>query len=161
MEFKKVGSISLPQRDTINDYNGLFLTFDLDWCHEDVLHDTIELIDKYDATATFFVTNKLSCLSGIETKPNIELGIHPNCNPLFSIGANRGETDAESIIDDLLNIVPSALSVRSHSLVTSTRLTKMFFKKGLTHESNIKITKAAVPAISPFIHPSGMIICPY
>jgi hypothetical protein len=152
---KTISDISLG-----NPNDGLFITFDLDWCHEEVLLDSINLLEKYNAKATFFVTNFLDCLDNLSSSENYELGIHPNFNP-FIHDVKKPESSPQKIIDDLLTIVPDARTIRCHSLLQSSRLTQLFFQKGITHESNIKIPNLAAPDARPFKHPTGMIMCPY
>ena len=156
--FNKVSEIELPLVDS--GVRAVYITFDQDWCHEEVLLDSLSLIEEYQATATIFLTNRLSYMNLLYNNQSIELGIHPNINPLID-GNCCSSDNAEEIIDGLLSLVPAARSVRSHSLVTSSRLTELFFLKGLTHESNIKIPLVAAPSITPFRHPSGMIMCPF
>ena len=61
-----------------------------------------------------------------------ELGIHPNFNPLLD---GKGGS-AEYIIDQMLELVPEAVSVRSYSLVQSSRLHELFHRKGLIFDCN-------------------------
>ena len=135
------------------------LTFDLDWCHEEVLLDTISLLAEYEVKAVLFVTNTLPALEALGKNDQFELGIHPNFNSLLSGGrCPMGDLSAEKEVDRLMAIVPDAKSVRSHSLCTSTRLTELFRAKGLTHESNLRLPASPV---APFRHHSGMIMCPF
>jgi len=64
--------------------NKIFLTFGLDWCSDEVLFYTLEIIEKYDIKATFFITHYTSLLEKIRKNSNIELGIHTNFNYLLS-----------------------------------------------------------------------------
>jgi len=138
------------------------LTFDLDWCHEEVLLDTISLLAEYKAEAVLFVTNPLPALEALGKNDQFELGIHPNFNALLSGGRDpNGDLSAEKEVDRLLAIVPDAKSVRSHSLCTSTRLTELFRSKGLTHESNFRLPSSPACPVAPFRHQSGMIMCPF
>ena len=44
-QFKTISQISINNPST---WEGkIFLTFDVDWAHDDVLKDTIEIVDKY------------------------------------------------------------------------------------------------------------------
>lgn len=137
----------------------IYLTFDLDWCHEEVLADTIDILKEYGTKATLFVTSKLGCLNFLQRENNFELGIHPNFNLFFK--NHKICEGAEKIIDNLLEIVVDPKSVRCHSLVQGGPLTDLFIKKGLTHESNIKIPLYLSKSILPFRHHSGMIMCPF
>lgn len=137
----------------------IYITFDLDWCHDDILCDTLDIINEYDVKATFFATKGAPSVSLIEQNSNYELGIHPNFNPLLTESAAC--ITAESIIDDLLSTNPNAKSVRSHSLVQGSTLSNLFRSRGLTHESNLKVPFSSCNRIHPFMNASGMIICPF
>ena len=139
---------------------GLHITFDLDWANEEILEDTLMLLEKYNAKATLFITNKFSQLKELQKNPKYEIGIHPNFTHLLN-NTKAKLNSSDMIIDDLLNIAPEARSVRSHGLVQSSYLTKLFFLKGMTHESNIRIPISTSNVISPFKHASGIIICPF
>ena len=52
------------------------LTFDLDWAHDAITADTIELLIRANVKATFFVTHKTSVFDGLSQ--DFEMGIHPN-----------------------------------------------------------------------------------
>jgi hypothetical protein len=112
--------------------NAVVLTFDIDWACDEVLQDSIDLVERVGAPATWFVTHDTPLLSRLRANKNFELGIHPNLNPLLT--GTPG--DAEQIIDDLLKIVPDAVSIRCHSLVQSSRLLDLFQSKGLIFDCN-------------------------
>ncbi len=158
--FKTVRDI-LPRVDSVSKGRkiDIYLTCDMDWCHEAVLADTLNIIDQNQMKATLFVTNYFPSLDLIRNNSRIELGIHPNFNELLN--GNQTQGSAERIVDDLLKVIPEAKSIRSHSLVQSGNLTKLFLSKGLTHESNMKIPLGAASEISPFWNSSGMIMCPF
>ncbi len=79
-EFEK---ISIINPEDPNSYNGkIFLTFDIDWAINDVLMSTIDIIEKYNIKATFFVTHRTELLERMDKNKNIELAIHPNFNYL-------------------------------------------------------------------------------
>ena len=149
----------IDPEDTGTFFGTIFLTLDIDWAHDEVIADALRLIEERNVPATWFATHQTDLLERIRGNDAMELGIHPNFNPLLS-GDNRNG-DAEEIVDGLLSIVPEAKSVRTHSLVQSTRLTNMYAGKGLTHESNIRIVSGSGIKVRPFIHPSGLVMCPY
>ena len=106
---------------------------DVDWAPEGVIEDTINIFNSFNIKCTFFSTHKSAVLNSVSQSRNFELGIHPNFLPIIS-----GEkTSIEEVIEDILNIFPSAKGVRSHSLVQSTPLTEKFKEFGLEYESNI------------------------
>ena len=137
-----------------------FMTFDIDWCHDEVLEDTIELVEKANIAATWFITHHTSCIERLRANPKFELGIHPNFNDLLQGDFRNGKT-AEEVVDRLLEIVPEAKSVRSHSMTQSSRLLDLFANKGLTHDANHFIPLQAGISLKPYIHWNGMIKVPY
>lgn len=140
---------------------GLYLTLDLDWCHERILIDTLDILDFHGARATIFCTDRSESLDLLQGNPNVELGIHPNFRPLLENKVDSRGLTAEKVLNDMLSMVPSAKCVRSHSLISGSSLTALFVSKGLTHESNLKIPFAAASNVRPFAHPTGMVMCPF
>lgn len=97
------------------------ITFDVDWAPE----WTIDLCDRICRTAmvpaTFFVTSHHDILSDLKNRSDMtELGIHPNFLPASSHGSSP-----EQVMDSCMNIVPGAVSMRTHSLVQSSSLMAM------------------------------------
>lgn len=151
----------LNQSDkTDNQISRVFLTIDLDWCHEEVLVDTLGLIETYNARATFFCTDRPRSLDLLKGNSRAELGIHPNFLPLFGRGEESAHT-APFILDKLLEAVPEARSVRSHSLVSGSNLSALFASRGLRHESNLKIPVGPGENALPFYNFAGLISCPF
>ncbi len=68
----------------------IFLTFDLDWAHDEVINDAIDLVEAVDVPATWFVTHATPTLERLRANPKFELGVHPNFNPLLD-GSSRRE----------------------------------------------------------------------
>jgi hypothetical protein len=107
-------------------------TSDIDWAPEAVIADTIELFNKYNVKCTFFCTHQSSVIDSIRADKNFELGIHPNFLPLM----NQQQGTIQEAIEKVLEIVPNAKGVRSHSLVQSTPLFYIFKDYGLQYEAN-------------------------
>ncbi len=114
--------------------NKIYITFDIEWSHDEVLSECIDLCEEYRVRATFFATHDTPLLDRIRANPNFELGIHPNFNPLLE--KSDSATDAVTSIDGLKKIVPEAKAIRSHSLVQSSRLLDLFHEYGFTHDVN-------------------------
>ena len=55
----------------------LFITFDIDWAHDEVLSDTIDLIEQADVAATWFVTHDTTLLERLRNNPKIRIGHSP------------------------------------------------------------------------------------
>ena len=109
------------------------ITIDIDWVHDDILSDTINLLEQYSVPVTWFVTHDTPVLNRIRGNPNFELGIHPNFNNKLHRSDDR---TVNMILEELLSVVPNAKSVRSHSLVQSSRLLEIFKHHGLQFECN-------------------------
>lgn len=110
-------------------------TSDIDWAPEAVIADTIELFNRYNVKCTFFCTHQSSVIDSIRQDKNFELGIHPNFLPLMH--QQRGTIN--EAIEKVLEIVPNAKGVRSHSLVQSTPLFQTFKDYGLQYEANTNL----------------------
>jgi len=139
----------------------IFLTFDLDWAHDHVIKYTIDLVERAGVAATWFVTHDTPILRRLRANPLFELGIHPNFLPLLMNGDRvKGDTAAE-VLDRLMDIVPEATAVRSHSLVQSGPLLQLFRERGLTHDANSFIHEKSGIVVRPWIDWFGMIRAPF
>lgn len=124
--------------DRLGDHAGKhdFLTFDVDWAHDEVILDTLNLIKKYQASATWFVTHKTEIINEIKLHQIHEIGIHPNFNDNLLLASNKTLNSVNKVFDDLIDVVPNVLSFRSHSLTSSSIITKCACEKGIKFESN-------------------------
>lgn len=137
-----------------------YLTLDIDWANDEILADTIDLIEAHHVPATWFVTHDTPLLSRLRSNPDFELGIHPNFNFLLN-GDSRAGRDAADVMDRLLAIVPEAKCVRSHSTTQSSGLLDLFKLKGLTHECNSFIPVQSGIELKPWRLWSGITCVPY
>ena len=157
-QFVTISSIDDKVSDT---WDGkVALTFDIDWACDEVVADTIELAERANVAATWFITHDTPMLERLRANPLFELGIHPNFLPLFAGDPSKG-ANAEEVVDRLLRIVPEAQSVRSHSLVQSGRLLQLFARKGLTHDCNVFIPESSGIELKPWRAWFGIIEVPY
>lgn len=147
IRFAKISDIVPKIKSTWHDC--IYVTIDIDWANDEVINDTIDILEKFDIAATWFITHQTPVLNRLRRNSNFELGIHPNFNFLLD-GDFRNGNSIRSIIEGLLEIVPEAKSLRSHSLVTSTKLLQIMPEYGLTHESNLYINRDSVSNIEPF-----------
>jgi hypothetical protein len=136
------------------------LTFDLDWAHDDIIADCLNLVSKSNAGACWMITHNTDLLADLRSNQRFELGIHPNFNTLLEGRGVQGG-GAEAVLDTLLEIVPETLIVRSHSLVQSSRLTSLFFSRGIKYESNDYIPASVCSRIWPWRLECGMVKVPY
>ena len=115
--------------------NKIFITIDVDWAHDKVLSDTLDLIDSYDCHATIFATHSTTILSGLKTRENFEIGIHPNFNFLLEGDFRYGDTYKE-IVKYYIDLFPDAMSVRSHSMTQNTPILRAFTDYDLKFDCN-------------------------
>ena len=66
--FKKISDINI--NDPKSWENNFFLTFDIDWAHDKVINDTIDILIKFDICATWFITIKLLLLKDYDRIQN-------------------------------------------------------------------------------------------
>lgn len=139
----------------------IFLSFDIDWAHDEVLADTINIVRDIGVASTWFVTHNTPLLHQLRNLNGAELGIHPNFNPLLDgTSVDTGNT-AEKIIRSILSVVPDVRSIRSHSLTQNERLVDQFRSAGLTHVSNFFIPHGRGVEIKPFRIWNDIVIVPH
>lgn len=137
----------------------LFLTFDIDWAHDDVIRDCQLLLDEASVCTTFFITHDTPVIDELRANARFELAIHPNFNHLLD-GTSK-EYSAEQVIQSLKSIVPEATSVRSHSTTFSSQLCSLFVRYGLTHDSNFFVPDFSGINLKPWRNWLGMTMVPY
>ena len=114
--FETISSIQVENEESWREK--IFLTIDIDWAHDEILLDTIELVEEAGVAATWFVTHETEVLERLRSNPYFELGIHPNFNFLLQGDARNGGNAGE-VISNVVQMVPEATSVRSHSMTVS------------------------------------------
>lgn len=158
---KKPARVSEIVVNDINTWkNHIFLTFDIDWAHDEILKDTIDLIENAGIAATWFVTHDTPVLTRLRENPAFELGIHPNFNFLLQ-GDTRNGHNAKHIVQRIKKIVPEAKSVRSHSVTTGGVIMSAFAEVGLSHESNDNVPEHSNISLKPWLGSYGMVKVPY
>ncbi len=141
----------------------VYLTFDVDWAHDEVIAHMLDIIEKEKVPATIFVTHDTPLLARMRANPNIELGAHPNFIPL-----QLGNSDvslfqdyAKEILQTYRDLLPEATTIRSHGLVQSTRLLDLMTDMGFLRESNLLITLQSGMNLRAFYHWTGILRVPY
>lgn len=138
----------------------VFLTFDFDWAHHDIVADCLGLLAGAGfPSSTWFVTHETPILEILRETPGVELGIHPNFRPLLGGSSYRG--DARDEIGRLMRIVPDARAVRSHSVVTGSPLSEIYREYGITHESNVYIPASSGIEVRPWFSQHGLVQAPF
>lgn len=143
----------------INSWNKkTFLTFDIDWAHDEIISDTIDLVKQFSVPSTWFVTHDSPILKMFSLETKFELGIHPNFNPLLNGNSQKNSSD---VLKECFDIVPNATSVRSHSLTQNERLIDLFRDFGVSHVSNNFIPANCGINLKPFFLWDEMVIVPH
>ena len=94
------------------------VTLDIDWAPDVVIDRVAGLLLERGVAATWFVTHRSAAVERLRDRPDLfELGIHPNFLP----GSTQGRTH-EEVLEHCLDLVPDAISMRTHSLYQSTPL---------------------------------------
>jgi hypothetical protein len=139
----------------------LFLTFDIDWASDEVLNYNVDILEKYDVCATFFVTHETAVLERMRKNSKLELGIHPNFNFLLNGDFRYGKNPAE-VIDHYLKMVPDAVSVRCHSVTYNSQILDTLYAKGLKYDLNIYLPRRSGIVSKPIhFQDHGMTRLPY
>ena len=132
------------------------LSFDIDWAIDEVIQDVLDIVEEAGSKCTFFVTHKTELLERMRANPNIELGIHPNFNPLINSESNA--KTAKETLANLFHIVPEAKVLRSHSMTHSARWLELYKEIGITHLSQYYMN--GVETIQPFSHINRLVEVP-
>ncbi len=94
------------------------ITFDIDWAPDCAIEHVAGILAERRIRSTWFVTHASPAVERLRSRPELfELGIHPNFLP----GSSHGATP-ERVLRRCLELVPEAVSMRSHALVQSTPL---------------------------------------
>ena len=131
------------------------ITIDCDWAPDFILEHVFKILQKYNVKSTWFITNDTPIIEKIRKSNLFELGIHPNFNP----NSTQGK-DPDDILRNLTSLIPSATSIRTHSLYQSSKLIEKFHKFGLKNDSSIFLPKT--PNITPhFLKHINLMRFPY
>lgn len=112
----------------------IILTIDTDWCPSWMIEVLADKLEKKGVKATWFITNHCAGLDRLRKRNDFfELGIHPN----FLTGSTHGKSEYD-VMKHMKEIVPEAVSMRSHSLYQHSRLLHMAYDNfDIKFESNI------------------------
>ena len=99
------------------------ITLDVDWASDFVVEPIIDVFIKNQVKSTWFITHKTPVLNKAlrKNKKLFELGIHPN----FMKNSTQGVTE-EEVMSYCKDVVPEAVSVRTHGLIQSSNLLTTF-----------------------------------
>ena len=136
----------------------IYITFDVEWANDDVLNDTIDIMEENNISATFFATHQTKALDRIRNNSSLELGIHPNFNKALLCQESKPYSQ---VIEDALDIVPEAISYRSHCLTQNALISLEAARCGIRYDLNVYIPLEAKLSLKPFYAPSGLITVPF
>lgn len=135
------------------------ITIDVEWAADEVLHDTLELLDERGVTATFFCTH-----AGIDV-PGHERALHPNFrrsrNTLAQSAESAGMDDREFyryIVTETQKFCPEAVGTRGHSLFWDSDLLPVYSQAGIEYDSSTMLPLAQ--DLSPAWKGSGILEIP-
>jgi len=143
--------------------NSVFLTFDIDWADDEAIQFVLDKLEEYSCKATFFVTHESALINKLKENNQIELGLHPNFNKILYAEDSNQKTDIETILKDVKNIVPDAVSVRSHCLTQGTLFMQLFKKYNLLIDCNPYIPFFQLPdaKITPWKFWTKTLVVPF
>lgn len=96
--------------------NDILLTLDTDWAPDFAIDGAADVLIEKKVKATWLITHSSPAVNRLKNHPHLfELGIHPNFLP----SSTHGRT-IDEVLRHCLKIVPDAVSMRAHSLFTST-----------------------------------------
>ncbi|GIV33638.1 MAG: hypothetical protein KatS3mg031_1173 [Chitinophagales bacterium] len=136
----------------------IFLTFDIDWACDEVIRDTLDILEEHQVRATFFVTHSSSLLNSLVEHPLIEIGLHPNFNNLLN---GQGNQSVQTLLEELQRAFPAAVSIRTHSLMQSSVIFNVFARAGMKYDLNMFIPFWSNIICYPYKEINGMIRVPY
>lgn len=139
----------------------MFLTFDLDWADDEALDRVVKLLRQYACKATFFVTHDSPVVAELRADGDFECGIHPHFHLTGGDTGLSHPADAETVVRNLKQMVPEAVSVRSHMLLQGTLLSKLFAQHGLMIDCNPYIPFRRAGPIRPWRFWTGMLVVPF
>lgn len=120
------------------------ITIDVDWAADFLIDALAESLTSRRVKATWFITHISPAIERLKTRPDLfELGIHPN----FQKNSSHGST-VETVLRHVLDLVPSAKSMRTHGLLLSSQLLIDAARQGVEIDCTTFLPEAA--GVEPF-----------
>jgi hypothetical protein len=123
------------------------LSFDVDWVADEVLADSVQILQDAGVKATFFATHKTDVLAKLP-RDKFEIGIHPNFNPHLN---GTGKGTFHDVFKEAMTMYPDVVGFRSHGVVSSGPIMYHAPEYGLLYESNMYFPWA-VPSYRDYDH---------
>lgn len=125
----------------------IYITVDVDWAIDPVMEYCLVLFDELDINTTINITHETKLLNRMKQKH--ELGIHPNFNFLLN-GQVAKYSNYQDAIAKVKDIVPTAVTVRSHACVSGSQIRYAFAENNLKYELNTMIIPSKGQCIYPW-----------
>ncbi len=124
--------------------NDSAIAFDVDWASDATVLAVAEHLVEQGVKATWFMTHESRALGELRRHPELfELGMHPN----FGAGSSHGASPTE-VMAHMRGFLPDAVSVRTHTLIQSTPLTKLMREQhGVLNDATTVLMRT--PHITP------------
>lgn len=118
---------------------GIALTLDVDWAPDFMIDFAAQILSEHNVRATWFITHDSPALRRLRSQPDLfELGIHPNFFP----GSTHGDAPS-TVLRHCLDLVPEAVSLRTHGLLQSTTLLgQVMNQTGVTTDASLFLPHA-------------------
>jgi hypothetical protein len=123
--------------------NEIAITFDQDWAPDYMTAFVLNQLEARGVKSTWFITHKSPVLDRLKESPFVEIGIHPN----FLQGTTQGK-NTTAIMDGLMAICPGAKAVRTHAMVYSASLARVFALYRIPIDSSVYL--GGMAGIKPF-----------
>ncbi len=124
----------------------------MDWASDMVLTDFHELLNELGVCSTVHVTHETPMLDEFRKDENMDLGLHPNYNPLLLEGSAKS---AHQVLREIKAIVPEGVSLRSHALTAGSVIAREYENFGIKYELNTFIPVKEGSVIFPYQAPIG------
>lgn len=121
------------------------ITFDIDFAPDYMIQNILQLLKKFEITATFFTTHESPLLKTISELQEFEIGIHPN----LSQNSTQGY-DLKEIIDNLKTSFPDSIGNRFHLLKYSYRDLRELGRMGFQYD--VSTVRFNCPYLLPVFH---------
>jgi hypothetical protein len=158
VKFEKIGHIDINDDKTWKE--AVFITLDMDWANDAVMNYVLDLIENAGVNCTIFVTHETSAIERMKKMNNVELGIHPNFNFLLQGDQRFGKT-AYEVVNYFKEIVPEAVSARSHSITQGSIIYDAYIKNGIQFDCNSFIPSYTKIKLRPWKEDYDLIKVPY
>ena len=107
------------------DITDCYVTLDVDWAPDFMIEYAADRLVHHGIRATWFVTHASPAIDRLRDHGDLfELGIHPNFRSESSHGS-----DLVSVLASCMELVPDAVSLRSHGLVQSTSILEAILRE--------------------------------